>query len=147
MKEALAQAVQTLMDPSPTALDASGFRREKVVHSDAAQLAGIGLVAAVLKAEGVHLLKVGADAFVYVDGQGKNEVAHVVSERPSAVRTFDARSVIEELGQEIAEEHNADLAQVNGGVECRFLEVSAVGATPGEAAMRAWLLHLQSQKD
>jgi len=147
MKEALAQAVRTLMDPSPTALGALGFRREKIAHSDAAQLAGIGLVAAVFKAEGAHLLKVGSDAFVYVDAEGEDEVAHVVSARPGAVRTFDARSVIEELGQEIAEEFGADLVQVNGGVECRFLEVSAVGATPGEAAMRAWLLHLQSQKD
>jgi len=107
---------------------------------------GTSLLAAVLSAEGANVVRIGPDRFLYFEGQGDAAVMHLVEERPAAIRTFVVGPLIEELGLGVAEDHGANLVEVPGGFECSLNGVRATGSTLGEAATRAWLLHLQSER-
>ncbi|MFD4837290.1 hypothetical protein ACFWP0_07250 [Achromobacter sp. NPDC058515] len=139
----MSRALDALMGPKnpPTpALSETGFSWGKQV-SDPAGLSGVGLIQAMLQADGVAALRLGPSGLTYVDGSE----TYVVDERPANVRVLEANKVLELLGADFAQEHQATFTELAHGYTCFMAGNSATGRTKGEASIRAWLLHQASK--
>ena len=58
---------------------------------------------------------------------------------------MDAQTIIERMGEDLAEDYEARFSELERGYECAIGEVTSVGSTRGEAAIRAWLVRHSSQ--
>lgn len=140
----MSRALDALMgpkDPPAPALSETGFSWGKQVL-DPGGLSGVGLIQAVLRADGVAALRLGSSGLTYVDGSD----TYVVDERPGSVRVLEANKVLELLGADFAQEHEATFKELAQGYTCLMAGCNATGSTKGEASIRAWLLHRASKE-
>lgn len=128
-------------DPPIPALSETGFCWRKQV-ADPGGLSGVGLIQAMLQADGVAALRLGPSGLTYVDGSD----TYVVDERPASVRVLEANKVLELMGADFAQEHQATFMELAHGYTCFMAGCSATGSTKGEASIRAWLLHKASKE-
>lgn len=139
----MSRALDALMgpkDPPTPALSEAGFSWGKQV-ADPGGLSGVGLIQAMLHADGVAALRLGPSGLTYVDGSD----TYVVAERPASVRVLEANKVLELLGADFAQEHQATFTELAHGYTCFMAGCIATGSTKGEASSRAWLLHQASK--
>lgn len=126
--------------PSTPELSETGLSWGKqVTHPDG--LSGVELLRAMLEAGGVAALRLGPSGLTYVDGSD----TYVVDERPASVRVLEANKVVELMGADFAQEHQAIFTELAHGYTCLMAGCSATGSTKGEASIRAWLLHQASK--
>jgi len=139
----MSRALDALMGPKapPTpALSETGFSWGKQV-TDPGGLSGVGLLQAMLQADGVTALRLGPSGLPYVHGSE----TYVVDERPANVRVLEANEVLELMGVDFAQEHQAIFTELAHGYTCFLAGCSATGSTKGEASVRAWLLYQESK--
>lgn len=139
----MSRALDALLGPKvplTPALTDSGFSWGKQVV-DPGGLTGVGLIHAMLQADGIAALRLGPSGLTYVDGSD----TYVVDERPASVRVLEANKVLELLGADFAQEHQATFTELSYGYTCFMAGCTATGSTKGEASIRAWLLHQASK--
>jgi hypothetical protein len=142
-RHSMGRALDALLGPKdppiPTLSDA-GLSWGKQV-ADPGGLSGVGLIQAMLQADGVAALRLGPSGLTYVDGSD----TYVLDERPANVRVLEANKVLEVMGADFAQEHQATFTELAHGYTCFMAGCSATGNTKGEASIRAWLLHQASK--
>ncbi|OZI71688.1 hypothetical protein CAL22_17985 [Bordetella genomosp. 12] len=121
-------------------MEESGLTWSKQAANPAV-LSGAGLIHEMLTVDGVFALRLGRTGLAYIDGSN----TYLIAEQPRSVRVLDAYTVIERMGKDLAEEHEARFIELEQGYECAIGEVTSLGRTRGEAAIRAWLFHHASQ--
>lgn len=84
----------------------------------------------------------GSSGLTYVDGSD----TYVVDERPASVRVLKADKVLELMGADFAQEHQATFMEQEHGYTCLMAGCSATASTKAEASIRAWLLHRASKR-